>query len=152
MCRARKMTGRKDRVVISTYLVAKLFNARKSGLVDTLSFINLGTIERYNKIRGSFGLGKKEAIEILRGAIISHSRDRNLPYELCLRQQLIYKVCFETHYVKIPIINDRILYLNQETMDAINNTYRSRHKIPTWANVMKLAREYGSETVTIASL
>lgn len=146
------MTGRKDRVIVSTYLVAKLFNARKSGLVETLSFINLGTIERYTKIKETFGLSKQETIQLLRGVTIAHSRDRNIPYELLLRQHLAYKVCFETHYVKIPIVNDRILYLNQETMNAINSIYRSRHKIPTWANVMKLAREFGSETVPIASL
>lgn len=152
ICRATRPKGKKDRVVVSTYLVAKLFNAQTSAHIESLSFINLGTIERYNKIRESFGLSKKETIRLLRDVIVAHGQDSNIPYEMVLRQYLTYRVAIKKHVVKIPIINNRILYLNEETMLAINNTYRSRHKIPTWANIIRLAREYGSEAVPTASL
>lgn len=154
VCSARKITRRNtERVVISTYLVGRFLDMAVWTIMDSMTFTNLGTFQRYNLIKDSFDLTKKETLYVMTEALSLHKEQGyELPYEACLRHKLAAMVSLIEHIVKIPIVQNRCTYLSKETLDAICEQYPTQHDVPTWAQIMKLARQYGSESVSIVSL
>lgn len=148
----RQRSGDRTVLVFRTFIRAAMSNRDKEARVASLNLCNLGTIQRYNLIRETFNVSHRAAMNTLLYAVRLQRKNRNHPYEICLRTALVYKVCNEIYTVDIPIVNGRCTYLNEESLFHINNIYRDRDEIPLISDVMRIARKYGSESVSIASL